>query len=139
MVHVISDAGLRLGRCILLTVAALLLVSAPLLQWAPSVGDGRSQACRDRGAPQSAVPGANPDNWIVEPAQSWWPLGVDCHWNHRGTGETVTVGPGGTSTAVAVTGLITGVAAVALGAGRGRVGRRSVEDVDGSCDRRRSR
>jgi hypothetical protein len=81
----------------LLVLATVIAVGTLATAWAPSIGDGRSQVCRDRGVPYTPPY----ENWHTEAATSWLPLGVACTWTEPTAGNVVHQEPSWTPTVVA--------------------------------------
>jgi hypothetical protein len=102
----------------MLVLAVVIALGTLATAWAPSLGDGRSQVCRDRGAPYSPPY----ESWLTEPATSWLPLGVACTWTDPATGNVIRQEPSWTPTLL--TGVTLGLGLVGVtAAGLSRLGR----------------
>ena len=115
-----TDHGLPRRRArpglALLLLAAVLTVGTLAIAWAPAIGDGRSQVCRDRG-----VPYAPPyESWGVQAAESWLPRGVLCTWTDPTTGSVIRQEPAWTPTILAGVSFVSGLAWVAAVGWRSR-------------------
>ena len=94
----------------LLLLAAALAVGTIAMAWAPALGEGRSQVCLDGG-----VPYAPPyENWGVQAAESWLPLGVTCTWTDPTPGNVVRQEPAWTPTVLAGVSFVSGLTWVAV-------------------------
>ena len=96
----------RHGARALLALGLLLLVIAVNYQWAPSLGDNRSEVCRSQAAPTAVASSDDPEVWLVEAVQTWFPLGVTCRWTHPTDGTVSTTGPGWGPSLVGAAGLL---------------------------------
>jgi hypothetical protein len=109
----------------LLVLATVIAVGTLATAWAPSVGDGRSQVCRDRGVPYTPPN----ETWHTEAATSWLPLGVACTWTDPAACNVVRHEPSWTPTVGAGVSFGLGlvwIATVGLSRlGRGAASRRS--------------
>ncbi|MDP5183675.1 hypothetical protein QOZ88_13615 [Blastococcus sp. BMG 814] len=109
----------------LLVLAIAIAVGTLATAWAPSIGDGRSQVCRDRGVPYTPPY----ENWYAEAETSWLPLGISCTWTAPTAGDVVRQEPSWTPTIVAGVSLGLGsmwITTVGLSRlGRGAASRRS--------------
>ncbi|MFD2093337.1 hypothetical protein [Blastococcus deserti] len=102
----------------LLVLAAVVALGTLVTAWAPSLGDGRSQVCRDRGVPYTP-----PDeNWHTEATASWLPLGLACTWTDPATGDVLRQEPSWTPTLVIGVSVCLGLVGVTA-VGRSRLGR----------------
>jgi hypothetical protein len=110
----------------LLVLAAVIALGTLATAWAPSLGDGRSQVCRDRGVPYTPPN----ENWHTEATTSWLPLGVACTWTDLATGNVIRQEPPWTPTLLTGVSLglgLVGVTAVGLSRlRRGVASRRSM-------------
>ena len=95
----------RRGGWGLLSLGLLLVIIAMNYQWAPSLGDNRSEVCRSQPVPAAVASADNPDVWRAEPVQTWFPLGVTCRWTDP-DGRSVTTGPGWGPSLVGIAGLL---------------------------------
>lgn len=118
-----TDAGAEQPRPRILPGIALLVLTAVIaagilaMAWVPSVGDGRSQVCRDRGT--TYIPAL--ENWSAEAATSWLPMGVTCTWTGPTAGDTIREEPGWTPTLLAAVPFVLGSTWVTVvGWGRAR-------------------